>query len=110
MKYSAGLIERERAKARQKKHGGTAPGKAKDESLPENLPEVSEGDARKLAASQLGISHATADKMESVVDAIDEAEPERIAAQGGTGPHCALREMRFKWHDRPKPCNAAHRS
>jgi hypothetical protein len=64
-------IEKERAKARQKKHGGTAPGKKKtvQEEVPEVMPQ-----ARDLAGEQLGVSGKTAEKMADVADAIDEAE------------------------------------
>ena len=49
--------------------------------MAENLPPSS--DARDLAAAQLGISGKTAEKLEAVVDAIDQAEvagdTERVA-------------------------------
>lgn len=47
------------AKERQKAHGNTAPGKAK--SLPVNLPEVKNGDARDHAAKAVGVSGKSID-------------------------------------------------
>jgi len=66
-------IETALAKKR-KAEGQKAGGKARhgDSSLAENLPPSS--DARDLAAAQLGISGKTAEKLEAVVDVIDQAD------------------------------------
>jgi hypothetical protein len=42
------------AKERQKQHGGTAPGRSR--TLPANLPEVSDGEARSRAAADMNVS------------------------------------------------------
>jgi ParB-like chromosome segregation protein Spo0J len=66
-------LERPKAKARQKEHGGTAPGQAKNTGG--KLPEVSSGDTRDKVAEAVGMSGRTYEKAKAVVEAA-EADPE----------------------------------
>ena len=67
-------IETQRAKQRQKEHGGTAPGKTK--TLKENFPEVlDKGQTRDKLAERVGFgSGRTYEKAAWVVAVIDEEE------------------------------------
>ena len=73
-------IEGERANRRQKLSKG------RGKKGPENFPDLL-GDARDIAAEQVGMSGKTADKAADVVDAIDDAE-----AEGDTERAADLRE------------------
>ncbi len=64
-------LERERAKERQREHGGTAPGR---KNTPGNFPDVSRGDRRDRVAKAVGVSAPTLKKAQAVVRAA-EADP-----------------------------------
>ena len=69
-------MEQEAAKERQKEHGGTAPGKAKNTS--ENFSEVIKGETDTKVAKAVGMSAPTYRKAAAVVAAA-EKEPEKYA-------------------------------
>jgi ParB-like chromosome segregation protein Spo0J len=73
-------VEKERAKARQKEHAGTAPGKPK--TVPEHVPEVNDapGEARDKVGEALGVSGKTAERMADVAEGIGRLEE---AGEGG---------------------------
>jgi hypothetical protein len=63
------------AKDRQRRHGGTAPGKKK--TLPANLPEVSRGDSRDKLGKLAGVCGRTMDHARKVVE---KGTPELVEA------------------------------
>ncbi len=67
-------LEKPKAKARQREHGDTAPGKSKNTSG--KLPEVSTGRARDRVASAVGMSGKTYEKAKKVVEAAEANRPE----------------------------------
>ena len=54
------VVIKAETKKRQKEHGSTAPGRAKDTSG--KLPEVLDGDTRDIVAKQVGMSGKTYEK------------------------------------------------
>jgi N6-adenosine-specific RNA methylase IME4/ParB-like chromosome segregation protein Spo0J len=67
-------LMRKAAKERQKTHGNTAPGRAKN--TPGKLPEVITGDTRDKIGAAVGLSGRTYEKAKAVVDAA-EKEPKK---------------------------------
>jgi ParB family chromosome partitioning protein len=97
-------LERVEAKKRQREHGGTAPGKAKN--TPGNLPEVN-GDARDKVAAAVGMSGRTYDKAKDVAEAA-EKEPEKygdlVQQMDQTGKvDPAHKELKRRGGKPPKP-------
>jgi ParB-like chromosome segregation protein Spo0J len=96
--------EKESAKERQKDHGGTAPGVARNTS--EKFSEV-KGEALNKVASAVGMSRPTYEKAKEVVHAARE-EPEQFAdlveqmnATGKVDP--AFQEMKARKSPKPEP-------
>jgi len=65
------------AKERQKQHGGTAPGRKMEGTLPVSLPEVKRSDARDAAGKAVGVSGSLVDRGTKV---LTQGTPELIKA------------------------------
>ena len=99
-------MEKPAAKARQKAHGNTAPGKMKN--TPGNLPGVceAEGRVRDKVAEALGVSGSTFDRMKRVATAA-EKEPEKFgdlpAKMDNESVDAAYKELRARRDEAPEP-------
>jgi ParB-like chromosome segregation protein Spo0J len=100
-------IEAERAKERQRVHGGTAPGKKANTAA--NLGGSVASDARDLAAKQVGVSHGYVTDAEKVRREAPELENKVVAGEV-TLPQ-ALREIKERVDElRTPPATGNHRA